>query len=161
MTTPNFRYAVATLATIAALGHAGQSRAESPEEKLKSPAAEDLGSAATLPELVVTASTPSNLPERQQSGWRLEIAPRDPVQTVNVVTRREIKDRGVTSVHQALETVVGLRPVSGVYSSTEVTAGIRSRGFENNNTYINGARGSDRSVAAHDSNFCDEGGFSK
>jgi len=110
--------------------------------RLAAPTTEALGSPARLDEVVVTgtASEPSYLPEQQATGSRLPIAPRDQVQTVQTVTPKEIENRGVVSVHQALETITGVRPVSGVYSSTEVTSGIRSRGFENNYTYINGSR---------------------
>ncbi|HEX8371584.1 MAG TPA: TonB-dependent siderophore receptor [Chthoniobacterales bacterium] len=95
-----------------------------------------------IDEMIVSgeAGESSYLPAQQATGSRLSIPPRDQVQTVNTVTPKEIDDRGVMSVQQAIETTTGVRPVSGVYSSTDVTSGIRSRGFENNYTYINGSR---------------------
>jgi iron complex outermembrane receptor protein len=116
---------------------------DSGNRSLSRPAADALGSGTTrLDEVVVTGETsePSYLPAQQATGSRLAIPPQDQVQTLNTVTPKEIDDRGVVSVQQAIETTPGVRPVSGVYSSTDVTSGIRSRGFENNYTYINGSR---------------------
>jgi iron complex outermembrane recepter protein len=108
---------------------------------LNRPAVDALGSTTRLGEVVVTGEgAASYLPETQPSGTRLDIPARELTQTVSTVTRKEIEDRGVTTVQQAIETMPGVRPVSGVYSSTEATAGIRSRGFENDFTLVNGNR---------------------
>jgi iron complex outermembrane recepter protein len=94
----------------------------------------------TVSEVVVTAEAPAYLPPLVKSGSKLDIPPQDQVQTVNTVTSQEIKDRGITNINQAVEVIPGVRPISGVYSSTDVTSGIRSRGFENRFSFINGMR---------------------
>ncbi len=70
----------------------------------------------------------------------LGLPPRDFVQTVNTMTRTEMQDRGAVSLNQAIEQITGVRPVSGVYASSDVTSGIRSRGFENRFSFLNGLR---------------------
>jgi iron complex outermembrane recepter protein len=94
----------------------------------------------TMSEVVVTADAPAYLPPVIQSGSKLEIPPQDQVQTVNTVTSQELTDRGIVNLNQAVKIIPGVRPVSGVYSSTDVTSGIRSRGFENRFSFINGMR---------------------
>lgn len=86
------------------------------------------------------AVVPAYLPEEVKSASRLELSPRDFVQTVNVVTSEEMRDRGIVTMNEAVETITGVRPVSGVYSTQDVTTGIRARGFENRFSYINGLR---------------------
>ncbi|WP_157270702.1 TonB-dependent siderophore receptor [Azohydromonas aeria] len=105
-------------------------------------------SAATLPPVTVAAgafvdssSTRSVglLPVRPSAGLsRLPVTVREQAQTIQIVPRESLADRGVLSIHEAVETIAGVRPVSPAYSSR--SAGIRSRGFESYDTYINGIR---------------------
>lgn len=105
-----------------------------------SSAAEGQAAAIVQPEVLVTADAVTYLPSVVQSGSKLDIPAKDQVQTVNTLTTQEMTDRGIISLNQAVEVIPGVRPVSGVYSSTDVTSGIRSRGFENRFSFINGMR---------------------
>jgi iron complex outermembrane recepter protein len=94
----------------------------------------------TLDTLLVTGESAPYLSPIIRSGSKLEIEPRYQVQTINTVTAQELQDRGITGLGQAVETITGVRPIAGVYSSQDVTGGIRSRGFENRFSFINGLR---------------------
>ena len=107
-------------------------------------------SVQVVDEVVVTAdaardprqasSDAAYLPQENTTGSRLGGIPADLTQTVDVVPEQLIIDRGALSVSEALETVPGVQPISGVYAGTDSTIGIRSRGFESNYTLIDGAR---------------------
>ncbi len=79
------------------------------------------------------------LPEQSSTGSnKLDLPIREQANVIQIVPRTIIEDRGAVSVHNALETVVGVRPVSPAYSSG--SAGIRSRGFEADANFVNGTR---------------------
>lgn len=79
------------------------------------------------------------LPLRPSMGTaRLAADIREQAQVIQIVPRALMEDRNVLSVHEALDTVAGVRPVSPAYSSR--SAGIRSRGFENDDSFYNGFR---------------------
>lgn len=102
--------------------------------------------ASTLPEVRVQAQSGQPgavsigyLPVRPSTGGnKLDLTIREQANVINIVPRESFEDRGATTVHQALETVAGIRPVSPAYTSG--SGGIRSRGFENADVFVNGAR---------------------
>jgi iron complex outermembrane recepter protein len=98
--------------------------------------------ATTLQPVVVTGSAEGSqgyLPVKPSAGGnKLELNLREQANVVNLVPRQLLEDTGATTVHQALETVAGIRPVAPAYTS--VSTGIRSRGFESNDTFVNGIR---------------------
>jgi len=67
--------------------------------------------------------------ERTTSSGKLPLSVRDTVQTVEIIPRAVIEERGVTTVNDAVETAVGVQPIVG-YGGMDA-AGIVSRGFAN------------------------------
>lgn len=125
------------------------------------PAAADAASPATLPAVTVTAGSASAPDQTRSRGLmavkpstgltRLDVAVRDQAQVVQIVPRESLEDRNVLSLHEAIETVAGVRVVSPAYASR--TAGIRSRGFESADTYLNGVRFSGFGVPVESANI--------
>jgi iron complex outermembrane receptor protein len=113
-----------------------------------------------LPAVTVTAnvaqdpaSTASTglMPVRPSTGVsRLPTTVREQAQTIQIVPRQSIDDRNVLSIHEAVETMAGVRAVSPAYTSR--SAGIRSRGFESFDSYINGFRFSGFGIPVESSN---------
>ncbi|HEX4855325.1 MAG TPA: TonB-dependent siderophore receptor [Limnobacter sp.] len=69
---------------------------------------------------------------------RLPATVREQAQTINILPAQLLEDRNILSVHEAIESLAGVRPVSPAYASR--SAGIRVRGFESFDTFINGFR---------------------
>lgn len=112
-------------------------------------AAPDASTAPTaLPVVVVTgqalddplrARSTGLLPQSASAALqRLAPSIREQAQTLQVVPLESIIDRGALSLHEAIDTLAGVRPVSPAYASR--TGGIRSRGFETQDSYLNGVR---------------------
>lgn len=92
-----------------------------------------------LPASVVTGKSESPyLPIEISTGSRLSLPPREQVNVINTVTRQSMEDRGASSISEALDLTQGVRIVSPAYTSSSL--GIRSRGFESFDTFINGLR---------------------
>ncbi len=72
------------------------------------------------------------------TGSWLGLTPREQVNVIQVVPRAVIEDRGQPTVLNILDKIPGIRPVAPAY--TDSGAGIRSRGFENFESFVNGNR---------------------
>jgi iron complex outermembrane recepter protein len=72
------------------------------------------------------------------TGSWLGLMPREQVNVIQVVPRAVIEDRGQPAVLNILDKIPGIRPVAPAY--TDSGAGIRSRGFENFESFVNGNR---------------------
>ena len=78
------------------------------------------------------------LNEDTATGSWLGLPPREQVNVIQVVPRDLIEDRGQPAVLNILDKIPGIRPVAPAY--TDSGAGIRSRGFENFESFVNGNR---------------------
>jgi iron complex outermembrane receptor protein len=97
------------------------------------------GSERELPATVVSGKPESPYVSPELSaGSRLGLPPREQVNVINTVTRPSMEDRGASSISEALEFTQGVRVVSPAYTSGSL--GIRSRGFEAFDTFVNGLR---------------------
>lgn len=111
-----------------------------PQPKPAAPADSD----TTLAEVSVTAGADTGSYADQilnvdtATGSWLGLPPREQVNVVQVVPRAVIEDRGQPAVLNILDKVPGIRPVAPAY--TDAGAGIRSRGFENFESFVNGNR---------------------
>ncbi len=95
--------------------------------------------ATIMPVVVVTGDHEETfLPRQIETGSRLEIAPRDQVNTLHTVPRVLLEQRAAVSVEDAVESLPGVTVVSPSYTSSSI--GIRSRGFEAFDTFIDGVR---------------------
>lgn len=103
---------------------------------------------ATLPAVKVSAAAGGSPTSSVAAGLmgvrpsagltRLPVPIRDQAQTIQIVPRESLVDRNVLSIHEAVETIAGVRAVSPAYASR--SAGIRSRGFESYDSFVNGVR---------------------
>lgn len=103
---------------------------------------------ATLPGVIVTADSTDDPAINSSIGLmavrpsvglsRMPLTIREQAQTIQIIPRESLEDRNVLSIHEAVETIAGVRAVSPAYASRSV--GIRSRGFESSDSYINGVR---------------------
>ncbi len=75
--------------------------------------------------------------ESSTGSW-LGLTPREQVNVIQIVPREVIEDRGQPAVLNILDKIPGIRPVAPAY--TDSGAGIRSRGFENFESFVNGNR---------------------
>jgi iron complex outermembrane receptor protein len=115
--------------------------AETPEQKLKRPAIENLGGSATLPDTVVTAETPQAAyaaPATSMSGLKLNTRLLETPQAISIVPQALIRDQDARQLDDVIKNVAGVTP-GGYYSEWDY---YRIRGFDAAfTTYQDGLRG--------------------
>ena len=89
------------------------------------------GQAQTLPEIVVTATAPAYGPQNATTATKLDVPLRDIPQSVQVISRQLMEDRGLTRIDQAGMNVSGVQRQGFDYGDLP-TPTFLIRGFESN-----------------------------
>lgn len=93
----------------------------------------------TLKRIQVVEDEPTYAVPNSSTATKTELALRDIPQTVNVVTREELEDRGVSTITDALKTVPGVQAGTG-YGGLGNGYGTYIRGFFSGTNYRDGFR---------------------
>lgn len=108
-TTPSFRTSLPLASSIAVLLGLSLAQAQTPAERLNSPAANNLG-AAQLPETVVTATNERDYQATvATSATRIEAPILDTPRSVQVVTSEVMRDRAILDPQEAVQNVSGVQ----------------------------------------------------